>query len=112
MTYYRWQVREQDGQLADAVVVPRHRFPLPMPEELRAVRDSALTYPEMSYKRLAWMMVDEDVAYLWPWQVYDILSKYDLLRRTIQSVSEPLKRPPEPDHPDQVWHVDIMYLYI
>jgi len=111
-TYYRWQVREQKDQLADVVVVPRRRSPLPMPEELKAVRDFALVYPQMGYKRLAWMMVDEDVAYLRPWQVYDILSKYDLLRRGPRSVSEPLKRPPEPDHPDQVWHVDIMYLYI
>lgn len=111
-TYYRWQVREQDDRLADAVVVPRRRAPLPMPQELRAVRDFALVYPQMGYKRLAWMMVDEDVAFLRPWQVYDILSRHDLLRRGAQSVSEPLRRPPEPDHPDQVWHVDIMYLYI
>ena len=26
--------------------------------------------------------------------------------------TEPLSRPPEPDHPDQVWHIDLMYLYI
>ena len=111
-TYYRWQVREREGQLVDAMVVPRRRVPLPMPEELRAVRDFALTQPQMGYKRLTWMMIDEDAVYLRPWQVYDILSKHDLLRRGTQLVSEPLKRPPEPDHPDQVWHVDIMYLYI
>lgn len=111
-TYYRWQVREGDGQLADAVVVPHRRVPLPTPEELIAVRSFALATPQMGYKRLTWMMIDEDVAYLRPWQVYDILSKHDLLRQSTQSVSKPLKRPPEPGHPDQVWHVDIMYLYI
>ncbi len=26
--------------------------------------------------------------------------------------SETLNRPPEPDHPDELWHVDLMYLYI
>ena len=111
-TYYRWQARERDGRLADAVVVPRRRVPLPMPEEVIAVRDAALAYPQTGYKRLTWLMVDEDVACLRPWQVYDILGKHDLLRRTAQLASKPLKRPPEPDHPDQVWHVDLMYLYI
>jgi transposase InsO family protein len=47
-----------------------------------------------------------------PWQVYDILGERDLLRRSAQPASQPLKRPPEADHPDQVWHVDLMYLYI
>ena len=27
-------------------------------------------------------------------------------------MDEALKRPAEPDHPDQVWHVDLMYVYI
>mgnify|MGYP007065672792 CR=1 FL=1 len=79
---------------------------------MRAVRDFASAYPQMGYKRLMWAIVDEDVAYLRPWQVYDILGKHDLLCHTARPVPKPLKRPPEPDQPDQVWHVDLMYLYI
>jgi len=51
----------------------------------------------MGYKRLTWAMVDEDVAYLRPWQVYDILGKHDLLCHTARPAPKPLKRPPEPD---------------
>jgi len=66
----------------------------------------------MGYKRLTWQMVDEDAAYLRPYQVYNILSEQDLLCRQRRPAIEPLRRPPEPDHPDQVWHIDLMYLYI
>jgi putative transposase len=111
-TYYRWQARERDDHLTDTVVVPCRRVPSPTPEEIAAVCSSASVHSAMGYKRLAWLMVDEDGAYLRPWQVYRILSEYDLLRRVSPASQEPLRRPPEPDRPDQVWHVDLMYLYI
>lgn len=76
------------------------------------VRGFALTHPQTGYKRLAWQMVDEDVAYLRPYQVYRILTEHDLLCRRDSPPAEALRRPPEPDHPDQVWHIDLMYLYI
>ena len=57
-------------------------------------------------------MLDDDVAYLKPYQIYEILSGHSLLRRPKDRGSETLNRPPEPDHADEVWHVDLMYLYI
>ena len=105
-TYYRWQARAAEGRLTDEVVVPHCRSTPPTPEEVETVRRFALTHPQMGYKRLTWQMVDEDVAYLRPYQVYRILSEYDLLCRRRRPAGEALKRPPEPDHPDQVWHID------
>ncbi len=111
-TYYRWQVREQAGSLADQVVVPGRRAIPATPAEVTAVRNFALGHPQMGYKRLAWQMVDQDVAYLRPYQVYDLLQKGELLSRRAGPRPEPLKRPLPPDHADEVWHIDLMYLYI
>jgi transposase InsO family protein len=111
-TYYRWLDRQQQGQLADQVEVPRRRVPRPTPLEEAAVRGFALDYPQMGYKRLAWAMVDADVAFLRPHQVYSVLRAHDLLRIQPGSPPEALKRPAEPDHSDQVWHIDLMYLFI
>lgn len=111
-TYYRWQAREQDGGLADQVVVPGRRVPAPTPRESLAVRDFALDHPQLGYKRLAWQMVDFDVAYLRPYQVYNLLRADDLLSRRAIPRPEPLKRPPPPGRADEVWHIDLMYLYI
>lgn len=111
-TYYRWGTRRREGVLTDQVARSGHPAPLPTPGEVTAVRDFALVHTQMGYKRLTWQMVDEDVAYLRPYQVYRLLKEGDLLRRWRTPSSEPLKRPPEPDHPDQVWHIDLMYVWI
>lgn len=111
-TYYRWQARGQEDCLVDRVVVPYRQALPPTPEEVAAVCGFALMNPQIGYKRLTWQMVDKDVAYLRAYQVYGILKEHDLLCRREASNCEALKRPPEPDHPDQVWHIDLMYLYI
>jgi transposase InsO family protein len=111
-TYYRWRGRQQEDELTDQVAGSRPKAPLPTPKEVAAARGFALAHPKMGYKRLAWQMVDEDVAYLRPYQVYRLLKERDLLRPWNRSASEPLRRPPAPDHPDQVWHVDLMYVWI
>jgi len=112
VTYYRWQERATVGRLADQVVVPHRQVLLPTPAEVAAVRRFALDHPAAGYKRLTWMMVDEDVAYLRPYQVYRLLVAQDLLQRRPTPVPETLRRPPAPDHADQAWHIDLMYLYI
>jgi transposase InsO family protein len=112
-TYYRWQHRKATGSLADrtAVISQRRTWP-PIPQEIESVCSYALDYPQVGYKRLTWQMIDDGVACLKTYQVYEILKERALLRWGKNGVPETLKRPPEPDHADEVWHVDLMYLYI
>jgi transposase InsO family protein len=111
-TYYRWRHRRATGSLADRIASPQRRLWPPIPQEMDSVRSYALEYPQIGYKRLTWQMIDDDVAYLKPYQVYEVLKERGLLRWGKNGTSETLNRPPEPDHPDEVWHVDLMYLYI
>jgi transposase InsO family protein len=74
------------------------------------VRDYAHDHPELGYKRLAWTMVDENVAFLRPGMVYVVLAEAQLLGRR-QPAPTGLRRPAEADHPDQRWHTDLMSLY-
>lgn len=76
------------------------------------MRTFALDHPATGYKRLTWMMIDEDVAYLRAYQVYRVLVAQDLMARRPAPPVETLRHPAAPDHSDQRWHVDIMYLYI
>ena len=111
-TYYRWKTRAQAGRLTD-VHAPGVRSSVPpMPEECAAVCQFARAHPLIGYKRLTWAMVDQDIAYLRPGQVYQVLQHADLLRRRPPLAPDPLRRPTPPDRPDQVWHLDLMYLYI
>ncbi len=72
-TYYRWTARAKDGRLVDQQVDHRRVAAPPTPAERQAVCDFALTQPLMGYKRLAWVMVDQDIAYLRPGQLYHVL---------------------------------------
>ncbi len=108
--FYRWQERQADGQLADRVVVPRRQAVPPTPLEVTTVRDYAQDHPELGYKRLAWTMVDENVAFLRPGMVHAVLAEAQLLGRR-QPAPTGLRRPAEVDHPDQRWHTDLMSLY-
>lgn len=111
-TFYRWCQRAGAGQLADRIVVPRRQMLLPTPAEAAAVRDFALQHPVMGYKRLTWAMVDQDIAYLRPYQVYRVLREHQLLVRRPKPPEEALRRPPPAVRPDQVWHIDLMYVYV
>lgn len=111
-TYYRWTARAEADRLADDRT-RRVRFTVPpTPAECVAVREFACAHPLMGYKRLTWAMIDQNIASLRPGQVYQVLQQADLLRRRPPVAPDPLRRPAPPDRPDQVWHVDLMYLYI
>jgi len=69
-------------------------------------------HPLDGYRRLAFMMIDEDVAYASPTTVYRVLSRAGLLSRWN---SKPSKRGTgfeQPLSPHQHWHIDISYLNI
>ena len=111
-TYYRWTARAEDGRLVDDPTRSARISVPPRPAERIAVCDFARAHPLMGYKRLTWEMVDRDIAYLRPGQVYQVLQTANLLARRPPLALAPLRRPAPPDRPDQVWHVDLMYLYI
>jgi putative transposase len=111
-TYYRWKRRAEREELTDRIVVPKRDALMPTPKEVEVVCAFALSHPLTGYKRLSFQMLDENVACLRPYQVYRILADHDLLARRGPQPLPVLGRPPQPDHADQVWHTDLMYLYI
>ena len=74
------------------------------------MRNFALDHPTVGYKRLAWWMVDANVACLRPHQVHRVLAQLDLLGRRGALESMALKRPKPAERPDEQWHIDLMYV--
>jgi putative transposase len=106
-TYFRWVERAASGTLADQVVVPHRPAVSPTPAEVEAVTGYAHDHPLLGYKRLAYALMLEKKAFVYPWMVRQIMAEHELLGRR-QPPPEPLVRPPEADHPDQRWHTDLM----
>jgi transposase InsO family protein len=109
--YYDWLNRQETGSLVDRVVVPRSPL-IALPEEVEAAVAYARAHPREGYRRLTWMMVDEDEVYLTPSTVYRILDRHDLLYRWKRLEPGQGRRVPEATYPDEVWHVDLMYLWV
>jgi transposase InsO family protein len=109
--YYDWKRREDEQLLEDLFAGPRSSPRAILAEEREAVIAYALAHPKDGYRRLAWMMIDEDVAYVSPTSVYRILSDADLLYRWKRSTREGVQ-PPEPKAPNERWHTDLMYLRV
>lgn len=108
--YYEWRERAVQRRLDD--LVPGGRcLSAVLAEEKEAVITYALAHPKEGYRRLAWMMVDADVAYVSPASVYRILTDADLLYRWKRSCRTG-EKPEAPTRPHQRWHTDIMYLRV
>lgn len=105
-TYYnwlKWKKREPLGFV----------HPLkPLLEEELAVIEFAKLHRGIGYKKLTYMMIDSDVAYLSPSQVYRILSKANLLDRWGNTVGAGKEYIDKPTKPDEQWHMDIMYIKV
>lgn len=106
--YHDWVRREASATLAD-----RHpgapTVDAILPEEQHAVLAYALAHPKDGYRRLAWQMVDADVAYVSPASAYRLLRDADLLYRWKRSRSLG-QVPAKPVRPHERWHTDLMYL--
>jgi putative transposase len=108
--YYEWRERAAARRLDDLVPGGRCLSAI-LPEEKDAAIAFALKHPKEGYRRLAWMMVDADVAYLSPASVYRLLNDADLLYRWKRS-RKAGEKPAAPTAPNQRWHTDIMYLRV
>jgi transposase InsO family protein len=109
--YYDWLGKQKRVRLADRVVVPRSPLTV-LPEEVKSAVEYAKTHPREGYRRLTWMMVDDDIVYLAPSTVYRILDKHDLLYRWKRPEPGMGRKVPVATYPDEVWHVDLMYLWV
>lgn len=108
--YRDWVKREARDALADRPPVPRQTDGI-LAVERAAVRAYALAHPKDGYRRLAWQMIDADIAYVSPSSVYRILDETDLLYRWKRSTSTG-QVPPRPTRPHERWHTDLMYLRV
>ena len=109
--YHAWQRRARCDALQDRSTARVADLDAVTTEEKQAVREYALAHPKDGYRRLAWQMVDEDVAFLSASSVYRVLSEADLLYRWKRSTHSGAV-PEKPTRPNERWHTDIMYLRV
>jgi hypothetical protein len=60
---------------------------------------------------MAYLMANTKTAFLRPWQVRVVLREHNLMGR-VPPPPATLRKPKPPDRPNQLWHIDIMYVRI
>jgi transposase InsO family protein len=109
-TYYNWLHRYQKQRLSDAKPVGRNPYRL-LDWEKEAIRDFYLENQENGYRRITYMMIDQDIVYTSPSTVYRYLKSEGLLMRWAEPRALGPK-PALPTAPNQKWHTDLMILEI
>lgn len=79
-------------------------------EERQAILDFHELHPLDGYRRLAFMMIDENVAYASPSSVYRVLAQAGRLDRWNKKPSKKGTGFVQPLRPHEHWHIDISYL--
>jgi len=98
-------------QLYPTPIIDRRFNPFSISTEELAVLSYRNSHPKMNFRLLAYSMIDRDIAYLSPSEVYKILKKYDLITPWKRQLWEQ-SRPERAKYPDERWQVDIMYLKV
>lgn len=78
--------------------------------EKQAIIDYFYLHQETGYRRLCYMMLDENIAGVSPSSVYRVLSSNGLLNRWNNAPSKKGNGFEGPKEPHQHWHLDITYL--
>ena len=107
--YYGWKVRYGQPNA--------HNAPLPrsfwlLEWERQAIVAYYFAHQNEGYRRLTFMMLDEDVVAVSPSSVYRVLKRTGLLASASKSLSKKGKGFHQPGRPHQHWHVDVSYINI
>lgn len=107
--FYNWRSRYGKANEHNAQV-PRDAWLLGW--EKQAILDFHREHPTDGYRRLTFMMLDEDVVAAAPATVYRVLKAAGRLERWNPKPSSKGKGFHQPDAPHRHWHLDISYVNV
>ena len=81
-------------------------------DEIMRICNFARSHPDEGYRRMTFLMLDQDVVACSPASVYRVLKKFGLLAGQTPSVTKKGTGFVQPLKPHQEWHVDVSYLNI
>jgi len=105
--FYDWRKRYGKVNEHNACVPRDHWL---TDEEKQAILAYEREYPMEGYRRLAFMMLDDDVAAASPATVYRVLKSAARLRRPSPANERKGKGFHQPRRPHRHWHIDFSHL--
>lgn len=105
--FHNWRQRYGKANEHNALVPRDHWLE---PGEKQAILDFHERFPLEGYRRLAFMMLDQDVVAVSPSSVYRVLARAGRLERWNRRPSKKGTGFVQPLRPHEHWHIDIAYL--
>jgi len=106
--YYSWEERLGQPNKHNGHIVRDHWI---LPWERGAIIGYYRRHPDEGYRRLTYMMIDEDIVYVSPSTTYRVLKEAGLLCRWNNPAPKSTKRGfDQPTGPHQDWHIDIKHI--
>jgi putative transposase len=105
--YYDWQRRKYMANQHNGIIPKSHWI---LPCEKEAVINYRYQHLEEGYRRLSYMMLDDDIAAVSPSTVYRILKDAGLLATKWRYEKTKGSGFDQPTRPHQHWHLDITYI--
>lgn len=112
-TWADWQKRKNDKTLHNGQIPKAHWL---LPEETEAIvhyAEHRIDKKLQGYRRLTWMMIDENIVYASPSSVYRVLKEHNLLNMWAKTNDTAKKKGfDQPLTIHEQWHTDISYIRI
>jgi putative transposase len=105
--YYSWQQRQGQANQHNGHIPKAHWL---LAWEKAAIESYARQHPELGYRCLSYMMLDENVVAVSPSRVQRVLQAAGLLQKWVTPPSRKGQGFVQPPQPHQHWHIDISYL--
>ena len=105
--YYDWKRRKYQKNQHNCVIPKSHWI---LPCEREAIIEYRYQHLEEGYRRLSYMMLDEDIVAVSPSTVYRILNQAGLLATQWRYERTRGSGFDQPTRPHQHWHLDITYI--
>jgi transposase InsO family protein len=105
--YYDWRKRKDRVNQHNGIIPKSHWI---LPWEKDAIIEYRYLHPEEGYRRLCYMMLDEDVVAVSPSTVYRVLKHKGLLLTQWRHEKSKGSGFHQPEYPHQHWHLDITYI--
>lgn len=108
--YYHWKQRYGKPNLHNGMINKSHWL---TQDEREAIVKFAKNHEGEGYKRLTYMMIDNDIAYASETSVFRVLKQFGLLNKFVKTApSQKGKGYNQPSHPHSQWHIDISHINV
>ena len=107
--YYDWKSRYGQANQHNGSIPKSHWL---LEEEREAILKYSDDHPEEGYRRLCYMMIDDDIVATSPATVYRVLLAGERLKGQKHGSSAKGKGFDQPTRPHEHWHIDVSYLNI